>query len=95
MDDPTVQFLFSKRIQMLQKKHTLDPLYKDKIIGLTKQMMESPFEGPIQHAFDAYVSECMKHLTRVDIPYKEPPQTKYDKLLAKKINPFKKNKCNL
>ena len=92
MDDPTIQFLISKRIQVLQKKHKLDPLYKDKIIGLTKQMMESPFDGPIQHAFDSYVSECMKHLTRVDTPYKEPPQTTYDKLLfpTKKINPFKK-----
>ena len=92
MDDSTIQFLISKRIQVVQKKHVLDPLYKDKIIGLTKQMMESPFDGPIQQAFDAYVSECMKHITRVDIPYIEPPQTKYDKLLypTKKINPFKK-----
>lgn len=92
MDDPTIQFLISKRIQVLQKKHALDPLYKDNIIELTKQMMEEPFDGPIKHAFDSYVSECMKHLIRVDIPYKEPPQTKYDKLLypTKKINPFKK-----
>ena len=92
MDDSTIQFLISKRIQVVQKKLSLYPLYKDKIIGLTKQIMESPFDGPIQQAFDSYVSECMKHITRIDIPYKEPPQTKYDKLLypTKKINPFRK-----
>jgi len=95
MDDATIRFLIQKRIQVTDKKIPLDPAYKDKIIELTKQMMEDPFTGSIQTAFDTYISECMSHLKRIEEPTrKEPPQTIHDKILypPKKVNTFLKKK---
>ncbi len=46
---------------------------------LTKQMLEEPFIGSIQMAFDAYISECMSHLKRIEEPEREePPQSIHD-----------------
>ena len=82
MDDATIQFLIQKRIQVLDKKIPLEANYKEKVVELTKQMMEDPLDGAIKIAFDSYVSECMKHLKRVDEPpLQDPPQTIHDSIL--------------
>jgi len=95
MDDATIRFLVQKRIHVGEKKIPLDPLYKEKIIELTKQMMEEPFAGSIQIAFDTYISECMSHLKRIEEPEREdPPQSVHDALLypAKKVTTIVKKK---
>ena len=95
MDDATIQFLIKKRIEIGDKKIPLDPDYKEKVIKLTKQMMEEPFTGSIKTAFDNYISECMIHLTRIEEPVREdPPQTIHDSLLypLKKVTTMVKKK---
>ena len=95
MDDATIRFLIQKRIHVGEKKIPLEPLYKEKIVELTKQMMEEPFTGSIQIAFDTYISECMSHLKRIEEPEKEdPPQNIHDSLLypAKKVTTIVKKK---
>ena len=95
MDDATIQFLIQKRIQVLDKKIPLEAKYKEKVIELTKQMMEDPLDGAIKIAFDSYVSECMKHFKRMEEPpLQEPPQTIHDSILypAKKVNTMVKKK---
>lgn len=95
MDDATIQFLIQKRIHVGDKKIPLNPKYKDKILELTKQMMEEPFTGSIKSAFDTYISECMSHLTRIEEPAREdPPQNIHDSLLypSKKVTTMVKKK---
>jgi hypothetical protein len=95
MDDATIQFLIQKRIRVEDKKIPFNPKYKDKIVELTKQMMEEPFTGSIKTAFDTYISECMSHLTRIEEPVREdPPQSIHDALLypAKKVTTMVKKK---
>jgi hypothetical protein len=95
MDDATIQFLIKKRIQVEDKKIPLDPNYKEKVLKLTKQMMEEPFTGSIKTAFDTYISECMTHLTRIEEPVREdPPQNIHDSLLypSKKVTTMVKKK---
>jgi len=95
MDDATIQFLIQKRIQIRDKKNPLDPDYKEKIMELTKQMMDEPFTGSIKIAFDTYISECMSHLKRIEEPTREdPPQNIHDALLypAKKVTTMVKKK---
>jgi hypothetical protein len=95
MDDATIRFLIQKRIHVGEKKMPLDPLYKEKILELTKQMLEEPFTGSIQMAFDTYISECMSHLKRIEEPEREePPQNVHDALLypAKKVTTMVKKK---
>jgi hypothetical protein len=95
MDDATIQFLIKKRIHVGDKKNVLDPKYKDKILELTKQMMDEPFTGSIKTAFDTYISECMTHLTRIEEPVREdPPQSIHDSLLypSKKVTTMVKKK---
>lgn len=57
MDDATIRFLIQKRIHVGEKRLPLEPEYKEKILELTKQMMEEPFTGSIQLAFETYMSE--------------------------------------
>jgi len=95
MDDATIRFLIQKRIHVGEKRIPLDPLYKERILELTKQMMEEPFTGSIQMAFDTYISECMSHLKRIEEPEREePPQSIHDALLypAKKVSTMVKKK---
>jgi hypothetical protein len=92
MDDATLRFLIEKRIKVMNKKIPLEPIYKEKIIELTNQMMEDPFSGSIQIAFDNYISECMTHFKNLEkTVIIEPPKTIHDTLLyPKKINQFTK-----
>ena len=92
MDDATLRFLIQKRIQAMNKKIPFEPEYKEKIIELTRQMMEDPFPGSIQNAFDTYVSECMNHFKSIENTIAvDPPKSIHDSLLyPKKINQFTK-----
>jgi hypothetical protein len=95
MDDATIRFLVQKRIHVGEKIIPFEPAYKEKILELTKQMLEEPFTGSIQMAFDTYLSECMSHLKRIDEPIREdPPQSIHDTLLypAKKVTTMVKKK---
>jgi hypothetical protein len=95
MDDATMHYLVKRRIEYTPAKQPLDKAYKEKIIKLTKQLMETKLEGAIQDAFDNYVSECMTHFNRLE--KKEviiPPVLECDKIMypPKKIETFVKQK---
>jgi len=95
MDDATIRYLIPKRIQVSGKKNQFDPSYKKKIMDLTAQMMEEPFQGSIQIAFDNYISECMSHLKRIEEPIRDdPPKNIHDPILypSKKVTTMVKKK---
>ena len=95
MDDATIRFLVQKRIHVGEKKIPFESAYKEKILELTKQMLEEPFAGSIQIAFDTYLSECMSHLKRIEEPMREdPPQSIHDAILypSKKVTTMVKKK---
>jgi hypothetical protein len=95
MDDATIRFLVQKRIHVGEKKIPFEAAYKEKILELTKQMLEEPFTGSIQIAFDTYLSECMSHLKRIEEPIREdPPQSIHDAILypSKKVTTMVKKK---
>ena len=95
MDEATMIHLVKRRIEYIPNKQPFDKSYKEKIIELTKKLMETKLEGAIQDAFENYVSECITHLNRLE--KKEvivPPVLECDKIMypPKKIKTFSKQK---
>ena len=43
-----------------------DPIYKNRILDVTKLLLQKRQEGPIQETFDAYVAECMRYFKEQD-----------------------------
>jgi len=43
-----------------------DPLYKSRILDMSKLLLQKRQEGPLQEAFDAYLGECMRYFKEQD-----------------------------
>ena len=80
MDDATM-LMNQRKVKAPIKKHEYDKAYQKKIIEMTKLLMENPMEGPLQEAFDGYVSECIRHFKRLEIKPVDPPVLEYDKIM--------------
>ena len=93
MDDATM-LMNQRRMKVPVNKHEYDKTYQKKITEMTKLLMETPMEGPLQEAFDGYVSECIRHFKRLEMKPTEPPVLEYDKLMLphKKISIIKRFK---
>ena len=70
-----------RRLKFPVKKHEYDKAYQKKIIEMTKLLMETPMEGSLQESFDGYVSECIRHLKRLETKPVDIPVLEYDKLM--------------
>ncbi len=93
MDDATM-LMNQRRIKVPIQKHEYDKDYQKKILDMTKLLIDTPMAGPLQEAFDGYVSECIRHFKRLEIKPSEPPVLEYDKLMLppKKISIVKRFK---
>jgi hypothetical protein len=98
MDDATRMYLLPKRVQPLGVPFTVD---KERVLEMTRQLLDSKMTGNLQNAFDAYVTECMMYLIARDYDNVErtaPEQrTNHDKLMlpsAKNLDFFVKRKKN-
>lgn len=43
-----------------------DPKYKNRILDITKLLLQKRQEGPVQETLDAYISECMRYFKEQD-----------------------------
>ena len=92
MDDATYTHLVKHRISCETSKPKFDVKYKDKIIEVTKQIMDNKLNGPLKEAFEAYASECIAHFETPVITPAEQKLTCDTILQPKKIHyTFKKN----
>lgn len=63
MDDATYKHLIQKRIRY--EKPKIDTLpFKSQIVELTEHLFDHKGNESLQTAFDAYVAECVHHLTQ-------------------------------
>jgi hypothetical protein len=88
MDDATRMYLLPKRVQPLGVPYTVD---SERVLSMTKQLLQTPMTGTLQHAFDVYIAECMHYLMHKDYDQLEKLQpeqlTTHDKIMF----PVKKN----
>jgi hypothetical protein len=97
MDDATYTHLIKKRIHYEKPKREVEP-FKSQIVDLTSKLLENKMSGSLQVTFDAYVAECIHHLSQTTEKEKEeiilqsplPVDTLMYK--PKKVNVFLKKK---
>jgi hypothetical protein len=84
MDDATMTHLVNRRIAYVRPKEPFDPVYKKRVSELTLRLMQTKTTGPLQDAFEAYVSECIVHFKQQDaIPLKEQSVMECDAIMYK------------
>jgi hypothetical protein len=98
MDDATRMYLLPKRVQPLAVPFTIE---KERVLDMTKQLLDGNMTGNLQKAFDLYVTECMMYLIARDYENVErsaPEQrTRHDRLMLpsrKNLDFFVKRKKN-
>ena len=89
MDDATYRYLIQKRIRYEKPKVDILP-FKNQVLELTTQMFETKMNGSLQASFDAYVAECIHHLSekKEEIVLQEPLQMDTIMYKPKKVNVF-------
>ena len=89
MDDATYRHLIQKRIRYEKPKMDILP-YQAQVLELTNQLFEHKMNGSLQAAFDAYVAECIHHLSqkKEEIVPQEPLQMDTIMYKPKKVNVF-------
>ena len=89
MDDATYTHLVKHRISYESSKPKFDAKYTDRIIDITKQIMDNKLSGPLKDAFDSYASECISYF---ETPVFTPTEQKLtcDAILEPKKIHFKK-----
>ena len=81
-----------------KRKHCItlpvyDPLYKNRILDITKVILQKPQTGPLQESFDAYVCECMRYFKEQDNEaIKTPVKLDCDEIIMPKKVYFKPKK---
>ena len=90
MDDATRMYLLPKRVQPLGVPYTVD---SDRILGLTKELLQTPMTGSLQAAFDLYVAESMNYLMYKDYEQEQGGKAKPSQLTThdKIMFPVKRN----
>jgi hypothetical protein len=83
MDDATYTHLIKKRmVEHTPPKYDIHE-YKTKIMELTQSLFDTKMTGSLQTAFDAYIHECIHHLTPKEIPVNVQPQLPADTVMLK------------
>ena len=94
MDDATYTHLIKKRIHYEKPKREIEP-FKSQIVDLTNQLLENKMSGSLQVAFDAYVAECIHHLSQKkeeEIVLQSPLPVDTIMYKPKKVNVFLRKK---
>ena len=95
MDTATLTYLVKTKIKYVTPITAYDPIYKQRILDLTNAMLDNKIEDTLKQSFENYISDCIDHLKKDEMPLKkEVEPMKWDELMfvPKKVTMMVQNK---
>ena len=88
MDELTLRYLSNPRMKYAVKKEVqkLD-FYNERVLDLTRHLMDHPMQGMLQQAFERYMDECTRFFHNEDML--ETLQSKYENMVEAPSTPMK------